>query len=388
MSQLSQSSKFKQTFNLNYPIIQSPMAGASTVELASTITKLGGLGSIPLGSFSNDPQKIEIQFKKFQSLTNGSNNVNLNFFAHDEPSRDSIKEQNWVSKFEKIYKENGIIWNHGNLKLNSIYPTFKSIDSISDPTIQLLIKLKPSVISFHFGLPSVKIIKYLQSNGIKIFVSITNLQELKLSLNSKIDGIILQGFEAGGHRGNFQANDLNDSNLKIEELTEIVLDYLNSNVDPKEIPFIIAAGGFYSSSQIKQFITKFNISAIQLGTIWLPSVESTISSKHLSFFQNLNSDDKLTTIMSSAISGRNLRTISTPFLTKLQTWNKETPEYPLPYELFKKLGKDYTSAIEESITDHSKESLYGAFLAGENFNKSWKGTRNTEDIFEDIVKDL
>lgn len=35
------------------------MAGASTVDLAAIITKLGGVGSLPLGSHSESPKIIE-----------------------------------------------------------------------------------------------------------------------------------------------------------------------------------------------------------------------------------------------------------------------------------------------------------------------------------------
>lgn len=55
----SQVKNFLKTFNIKYPIIQAPMAGASTVDLAAIVTKLGGLGSIPLGSHSESPKIIE-----------------------------------------------------------------------------------------------------------------------------------------------------------------------------------------------------------------------------------------------------------------------------------------------------------------------------------------
>ena len=32
------------TFDLTYPIVQAPMAGATTAELAATVSNFGGLG--------------------------------------------------------------------------------------------------------------------------------------------------------------------------------------------------------------------------------------------------------------------------------------------------------------------------------------------------------
>ena len=59
-----------------------------------------------------------------------------------------------------------------------------------------------------------KTIKRLQNQGIMIFITSTSLEETIYLTNNnnnnnnddddaKIDGIILQGYEAGGHRGNF-----------------------------------------------------------------------------------------------------------------------------------------------------------------------------------------
>lgn len=38
-----------QTLELTYPIIQAPMAGATTPELAATVSNFGGLGSLGAG---------------------------------------------------------------------------------------------------------------------------------------------------------------------------------------------------------------------------------------------------------------------------------------------------------------------------------------------------
>ncbi|KAH3688967.1 hypothetical protein WICPIJ_000026 [Wickerhamomyces pijperi] len=386
----TQTQKFLDTFNLKYPIIQSPMAGASTVKLASSVTKLGGLGSIPLGAFSysgSDVDKIRSQYQQYQSLlesqpTVSANTVNLNFFAHDPPHRDLQVEQRWISKVKELYGFDNL---NSVQELKLIYPTFKSITDHNDPILELLKQIDPQMISFHFGLPQLSIIKQLQSFGTKIFVSVTNLEEFKQALKCQVDGVILQGYEAGGHRGNFKQNDPQDEKLPVRQLTEQVTEYIKSESEAS--PFIIAAGGFHDSKQIKDFIQEFDIAGVQLGTVWLPSTDCTISQRHLEHF--IDPQTGVSTIMNPAISGRCLRTIESDFLNQLMSFDDaEIPDYPLPYDLFKKLRPAHLQALEHVEPDSLDSFKFSAFLAGSNYHLSYKGTRDTQEIFRQLTKHL
>jgi nitronate monooxygenase len=352
------------------------MAGASTLELAATITRLGGIGSIPMGSLSEKFDVIESQVEKFDELVGDCQRiVNLNFFAHEEPRsvRADVNEE-WLKKYEQIYGKAGIGFEKKELKL--LYPSFKSIVDPKHPTVQVLKKLKPKIVSFHFGLPHKAVIESLQASDIKTFVTVTNLQEFQLAYESKLDGVVLQGWEAGGHRGNFNADDVDDGRLNTLDLVSTIVDYIDSAgiVNP---PFIVAAGGIHDDESIKELL-QYNIAAVQLGTIWLPTSQATISSEHLKKFQAPEDD----TMMTAAISGRNLRTISTPFLRDLHQSSPlaSIPDYPLPYDSFKSLACD--------AKQRGKAPEYSAFLAGSNYHQSWKGTRSTEDIFSKLVQNL
>nr|Q12723.1 RecName: Full=Nitronate monooxygenase; AltName: Full=2-nitropropane dioxygenase; Short=2-NPD; AltName: Full=Nitroalkane oxidase [Cyberlindnera mrakii]AAA64484.1 2-nitropropane dioxygenase [Cyberlindnera saturnus] len=372
----SQIQSFLKTFEVRYPIIQAPMAGASTLELAATVTRLGGIGSIPMGSLSEKCDAIETQLENFDELVGDSGRiVNLNFFAHKEPrsGRADVNEE-WLKKYDKIYGKAGIEFDKKELKL--LYPSFRSIVDPQHPTVRLLKNLKPKIVSFHFGLPHEAVIESLQASDIKIFVTVTNLQEFQQAYESKLDGVVLQGWEAGGHRGNFKANDVEDGQLKTLDLVSTIVDYIDS-ASISNPPFIIAAGGIHDDESIKELL-QFNIAAVQLGTVWLPSSQATISPEHLKMFQSPKSD----TMMTAAISGRNLRTISTPFLRDLHQSSPlaSIPDYPLPYDSFKSLANDAKQS--------GKGPQYSAFLAGSNYHKSWKDTRSTEEIFSILVQDL
>jgi len=63
------------TLNLTYPIIQAPMAGATTPELAATVSNFGGLGS--LGSGMIAPDALDSQINTIKTMTDRPFMINL-----------------------------------------------------------------------------------------------------------------------------------------------------------------------------------------------------------------------------------------------------------------------------------------------------------------------
>src|SRR3954468_16711191 len=68
--------------NVTYPIIQAPMLGVSTPEMAAAISNEGGLGSLPVGGLS--PEVTSQLIRKTKSLTDKPFAVNL--FVHRIPA--------------------------------------------------------------------------------------------------------------------------------------------------------------------------------------------------------------------------------------------------------------------------------------------------------------
>lgn len=61
----------------------------------------------------------------------------------------------------------------------------------------------PEIISFHFGLPDKDLMKRVKGWGSRVISSATTLEEAVWLEENGVDGIIAQGYEAGGHRGFF-----------------------------------------------------------------------------------------------------------------------------------------------------------------------------------------
>lgn len=69
------SNRLTQQLDIDYPIIQAPMAGVSTPELAAAVSDAGALGSLGLGS--STVEQAEALINQTRRLTTRPFNVNV-----------------------------------------------------------------------------------------------------------------------------------------------------------------------------------------------------------------------------------------------------------------------------------------------------------------------
>jgi nitronate monooxygenase len=133
---------FLQRLGLTVPIIQAPMAGVSTPELAAAVSNAGGLGSIAVGATDTGGARSMIEALKRR--TDRAFNVNL--FVHKAPRHDALRTTTWIKALEPQFREFG---SAPPAELRTIYKSFADDDGMLD----LLADQAPPVVSFHFGLP-------------------------------------------------------------------------------------------------------------------------------------------------------------------------------------------------------------------------------------------
>ena len=71
--------------------------------------------------------------------------------------------------------------------------------------LEMVLHERPSVVTFHFGVPDRATVAALHERGIVIGVSATTADEARAVEQASCDFVIAQGAEAGGHRGHFDA---------------------------------------------------------------------------------------------------------------------------------------------------------------------------------------
>lgn len=322
-----------QRIGIELPIIQAPMAGVSTPEMAAAVSNAGALGSIAVGHVNVETARGMI--RQVRSLTARPFNVNL--FCHQPAVADSVKESKWIERLTPEFARFGA---RPPEQLREIYASFVADDAM----LAMLLQERPPFVSFHFGLPPVLPIDALKSAGIFLLATATNLQEGKQIYEAGVDAIVAQGYEAGGHRGVFDPN-AKDDRLSTEALTRLLV---------ASVPLpTIAAGGIMDGEGIAAAL-KFGASAAQLGTAFVLCPESAIDEGYRAA---LRSDAAKETIMTRAISGRPARSLPNRF-TKLgeSVEPAEIPEYPIAYDAGKALHAAAKAAGEFG---------YGAQWAGE-----------------------
>lgn len=325
---------FLSDLGIDIPIIQAPMAGVSTPTLAAEVSNAGGLGSIGIGATT--PDKAREMISELHQKTDRAYNVNL--FAHKAPRSDTARELAWLDALRSEFGRFGAAPPKG---LKTIYKSFSEDDEMLD----MLLKTRPPVVSFHFGLPQEDKIAALKQAGCVLLASATNIEEADALVEGGMDAIIAQGFEAGGHRGVF------DPNAPDPELGTMAL--IGALKDRLRLP-IIAAGGLMDGNDIAQAML-MGASAAQLGTAFIACPESSADQAYL---DTLMSDRAYHTVMSSAISGRPARCLYNRFTEWAAARTELTPpDYPKAYDVGKQLNQ---------AAKLTGEHGYGAQWAGSN----------------------
>jgi nitronate monooxygenase len=311
------------------------MAGVSTPQLAAAVSHAGGLGSIAIGA--STVSNAQAAIKTTRELVGPSLPFAVNVFCHPSPRVDVDRQVKWLDALRPAFQRLGAADQVPN-GLEAIYTTFDEDKSM----VEMLIAAQVPVVSFHFGLPSQATIEALRSSGAILLATATNLEEAQIIEAAELDGIVAQGYEAGGHRGMFDLAKRDDK-LGTLALTRILVRHC-------KLP-VIAAGGIMDGAGIAA-VLKLGAIAAQLGTAFVACPESAASEAY--------KRDLLVaqgTEMVDVISGRPARTILNQWTTLVPRLNGlRPPDYPIAYDAGKKLHAAGISAGEHG---------YGAQWAGQ-----------------------
>lgn len=293
-----------------YPLIQAPMAGSQGSKLALAVGQSGGLGSLPCAMLSND--ELEREVKALTTLSS----YNLNFFCHDPAQADlhknAAKLRHWQQQLAPFYAEFGLALP------DPLTPA--SRQPFSPAQAELLAPYRPPVVSFHFGLPAPALLGQVKSWGSRVLATACSLEEALALERSGADGIILQGLEAGGHRGHFLRSNT-DNHLSTLEL----LAACRAKVS---LP-LIAAGGISQPQDCAQAMAA-GASAVQVGTAYLLCPEAKTSTVHRRAIERAVADPSCaTTALTNLFSGRPARGLNNALMASLGALRTDLPAFPL-----------------------------------------------------------
>lgn len=297
----------QELLGISLPIIQAPMAGVQGSALAISVSRAGGLGSLPCALLSTEAMHKELSTIKSQT----DKPYNVNFFCHTQPELDNAREATWREALSPYYTEYGI-------DMNSIVegPTRLPFNS---EACAILEEFRPPVVSFHFGLPDGDLLERVKLTGAKIISTATTVEEAIWLEDRGVDAIIAQGFEAGGHRGMFLSEDVTTQVGTFALVRQIV--------DQVKVP-VIAAGGISDSKGMRAAL-ELGAAGVQIGTAYLLCPEVTTTSLHRVALSDAHACRH--TALTNVFTGRPARAIMNRAVREIGPMTKQAPAFPLAF---------------------------------------------------------
>lgn len=322
------------------PVIQAPMVGVSTPELAAAVSDAGGLGSIGIGASSVDAARAMIE--STYQLT--SKPFNVNVFCHQPAQADAEREANWLAHLRPFFDEFDA---EAPATLELPYPSFVENRAM----LEMLLETQPAVVSFHFGLPDQDWIEQLKASGITLLATATNLAEAYRIQDAGLAGIVAQGREAGGHSGVFEP-ERGDPDVGTLPLVRLIAAQC-------KLP-VIAAGGIMDGRGIRA-ARQLGAVGVQMGTAFILCPESAADSEYRALFKR---GPDVKTRITSVISGRPARGFVDRWWREVDSDQEpELPDYPVAYVAGKAL-----KAAARKAGQHTFDACWagqGAALARE-----------------------
>ncbi len=296
--------KVTQNLNIKYPIIQAGMAGGiTTPELVAAVSNAGGLGTLGAGYMT--PDQLRSSILKVKQLTNKPFGVNLFIPEIQDVSEEEIEKANeWLRPFRE------------QLNISEIPKVKKTTESIFEKQIEIIMEEQVPVCSFTFGIPSKETVQQLKKRKIVMIGTATTVKEAIANEENGMDMVVVQGSEAGGHRGTFMSS--------FEDAMIGTMALVPQTVDHVEIP-VIAAGGIMDGRGVLAALV-LGAQAVQMGTAFVTSLESGVTKSHKEAILNSNEEQ---TVVTSTFSGKPARGIRNEFILKMMKHEKELPKYPI-----------------------------------------------------------
>ncbi|WP_277586662.1 NAD(P)H-dependent flavin oxidoreductase [Psychrobacillus antarcticus] len=302
---------------IEFPIIQAPMAGGiTTSELVATASNNGALGMIAAGYMS--PIQLREQIREVKQLT--TNNFGVNLFV---PSKFEISEN-------KVEMANSLL-NRYREQLN-IHEEETTLPNTEDASysykeqIRVVIEEKVPICSFTFGVPTADEMGKFKQHNVTTIGTATTVEEAIYIEKLGMDAVVLQGSEAGGHRGNFISSH--------EEGLIGLMSLIPQVSDNVSVP-IIAAGGIMDGRGLTAALC-LGAKAVQMGTAFLTCEESGAHPLHKEAVMYSKNGD---TTLTRAFSGKWARGIKNIFTMEMEEHVETVPIFPIQNALTQSIRK-------------------------------------------------
>jgi nitronate monooxygenase len=272
---------------LNVPVVLAPLAGGpSTPELTAAVSGAGGLGF--LGSGYLRARDLVARIAAVRRLTSAPFGVNV-FSPGPGPTEPTA----YAAYLDRLRG-----WaQHADAELGD--PRYSDDDW--GAKLALLTADPVAVVSFTFGCPDPATVDSLRSAGSEVWVTVTTPREASYAEAAGASALVVQGAEAGGHRGSFE----DDPELPVYGLLAL-LALVRATVS---LP-LVATGGIADGHGVAAVLCA-GASAAQLGTAFMLAPEAGTSDAHRAALRGAEQ-----TVLTRAFTGRLARGIRNRFIAE------------------------------------------------------------------------
>jgi nitronate monooxygenase len=233
-------------------IVLAPLAGGpSTPELAAAVANSGGLPFLGAGYLT--PAALAEQLDATRALTDRPFGVNL-FVLRDGPVDSAA-----LAAYAEELQPEAVRW---GVQLGE--PRFD--DDAFEDKLSVALGAGAAVVSFTFGCPSDAALHRVRTAGAESWLTVTSVGEARAA---RADALVVQGAEAGGHRGSWE--DTDDSDVPLLELVREIAGAVH-------VP-LVATGGIADRSGVLA-VLEAGADAVQIGTAFLLCPEAGTSEPH------------------------------------------------------------------------------------------------------------
>jgi nitronate monooxygenase len=170
------------------PIVLAPLAGGpSTPELCAAVSDAGGLGFLAAGYLS--ASDLAARIDRTRDLT--SRPFGVNIFVPGAPG-DSSEVEKYARRLARDAER-------ADVRLGE--PHLDDDDWVAK--LDLLAGSPVALVSFTFGCPSPQDMARVKRSTGEVWVTVTTVDEARQAQDAGADCLVVQGSEAGGHRGGF-----------------------------------------------------------------------------------------------------------------------------------------------------------------------------------------
>ena len=295
--------------DLSAPVIGAPMAGGPTTPaLAAAVSDAGGLGFLAAGYLSTDT--VAEQVDGYRARTTAPFGLNLFVVGAYEPDAVAIDAYRHALEPEAA-------------RLGVELGEARWDDDRWQSKLDLVLDLRPDVVSFTFGCPSAEVFRRLRDRDVLTTATVTSVEEAEVAAARGAASLFVQGVEGGGHRGTWD--------LEAEPGTTPLLDLLSAVIAAVDVP-VVAGGGISDAAGVRSVIQRGAVAA-QVGTAYLLAPEAGTNAIHRAALESRTIDRTATT---RAYTGRWARGLANRFVDEHAD---APPGYPHVHHLTSPLRK-------------------------------------------------